>query len=1032
MKQPKFLREWGIGESRRRFCYRKAFLLPEQLTGQPGVRLGIISDSDRVYLNGILIAEHGDFDSEQPQAYDQIRVVPLPLHLVHPGRVNVLLVDVRNYFPREAGIKQDRVQIGPAAMLFRDLDRELVQQLPLLACYLSVGAYFLFLFLRRRKERENLYFSLFCLGLVVYQLRRTQLKYDLGLDFFPWKKAEYMILFLMAPVWYYFVRAFFDFPESRFGRFYDALAQGANIVCVLGAAFILLSTDVTRWDAFNNVALQSGTWPILIVGTAGIMVQRAWHGNRDAWVMCAAFSVVLLTLVLDILGTRGVLNIPRMLGYGFFVFILAQAVILANRFVRVNERAEDLSVNLEHKVTERTEELRQAGQELRAAYENLRELDQLKTNFFANVSHELRTPLTLLLSPLESVLAGGLGAVSAGQQDFLETALRNGQKLLRQINNLLDFSKIEAGQLSLSYRDLDFAAFVRGLTSAFSSAAETAGLNLVVEAPGEPLPAAFDPEKMEKVVLNVLSNAFKFTERGSVHVSVRADGPWAELRVRDTGIGIPSDRLESIFERFQQVDSSATRRFEGTGIGLALARELALAHGGTLVAEAAQGGAMLCLRFPRERAERTAGAQGLPAEGVPEAGTRRSSTRAAVLAELQGRARATIGDEEGFLSTDIEQTDLKTTSHSGETVLIVEDTHDMRRLLFFLLRPHYNVLTARDGRQGLEKAQATKPDLILSDVMMPEMNGYQLLQAVRADPALADTPVVLLSAKADVGMRVEGLDQGADDYVVKPFHARELLARIRGQLRVRALQRAVTKMRDRLEEVNEKLNGQLQIQVSELMLTEKFRNYLPPQLVASILSREEGSLVRSERKKLTIFFSDIVDFTRITDELEPEALSALLNDYLSEMTRIAREHGAVVDKFVGDAILCHFGAVDSRGEAEDAMACVRMAVAMQLRMRELAAVWIDRGYEEPLQIRCGITTGFAAVGNFGSNERLDYTVIGSQVNLASRVETAAAPGEIRIGHPTWALVNRHFRTESAGDIQPKGFRRSFATYRVLF
>ncbi len=713
---------------------------------------------------------------------------------------------------------------------------------------------------------------------------------------------------------------------------------------------------------------------------------------------------------------------------------------LSESFNSMMDTIRDARDNLERKVADRTEELQ-------GAYDKLKELDALKTNFFANVSHELRTPLTLMLTPMESLIGGELGPVNDGQKQFLLSAHRNGQKLLKLISNLLDFSKLEAGRLSLSYRELNFVEYVRGLAAAFDSSARAAGISIAIDARRDRIMAFFDPERMEKIVLNLLSNAFKFTDHGTVSVEIDEENGIVQLHVRDTGIGIPADKLEQVFERFTQVDGSASRRFEGTGIGLALARELAQAHQGKLVAVESEKGAHFVLTFPRvpeemRKGERAGSDEAGTDQATPESspspspspspaagdGPRKSSTKGALLAELQERQTVTLGNEEDSIELVV---DHLPAHRSEETVLIVEDTHDMRKLLYFLLTPHYRLVTARNGREGLEKARRLRPDLILSDIMMPEMNGYELTLAVRRDADLRNTPVVLLSAKADVGMRVQGLDQGADDYVVKPFNSAELLSRIRGQLRIRSMQREIVQMRDRLQDLNEKLAGQVQLQVSELLLSEKFRNYLPPQLVDQILRKEGDAHVSSERKKLTIFFSDIVDFTRITDELEPEDLASLLNHYLSEMTRIAKKHDAVVDKFIGDALLCHFGAVASRGERGDAEAAVAMAVEMQMRMRELSAHWIEQGFSEPLQIRCGLTTGFAAVGNFGSDERVDYTVIGSQVNLASRIQAHAEPGGILLSHSTWALVNRVVRTEPAGDIQPKGFRRTFPVYRVL-
>lgn len=402
-----------------------------------------------------------------------------------------------------------------------------------------------------------------------------------------------------------------------------------------------------------------------------------------------------------------------------------------------------------------------------------------------------------------------------------------------------------------------------------------------------------------------------------------------------------------------------------------------------------------------------------------------------VLAELDDHKSGQNDFEDGIEEYGVTDTDSNIVK-SDELVLIVEDTHDMRKFLYFLLQPHYKLITAQNGQEGLKKARANKPDIILSDVMMPIMNGYQLLEAVKTDEQLKSTPVILLTAKADITMKVEGLDRGADDYIVKPFNSRELLSRVKSHLRMAAIQKELRIMRDQLLELNDKLSGQIQLQVGELVRGSKFQSYLPPQLVESILDKSGDDLVKSSRKKMTIFFSDIVNFTGITEELEPEELAHLLNSYLSEMTLIAEQHGATIDKFVGDALLCHFGDMNSLGEKVDAQTCIEMEIAMQLKMRELSAIWIEKGYTEPLQIRCGINTGYVAVGNFGSNKRLDYTVIGSHVNLASRIESKAEPGGILVSHATWALVRDKYKLEPFDDIEAKGFNRKIPVYRVDF
>ena len=364
-----FMKEWKLTNGVRKYWYRKVFVLPRNIDEQPAVRLGIITDSDRVFLNGVLIGNSGNVESPEPQAYDKIRVYRLPLSALRPGARNVLLVETRNYFPREAGIKQDETLIGPAALIFRQVEDRSFVEIFFLVCYATVGAYFLFLFLRRRRERENLFFALFCLGLVVYQLLRNQLKYETGFEFFLLKRLEYAVLFAMAPAWYYFVRYFFELPRNLVVRMIDWIGHGAALGLLVLEVILWSSRNVVLWDDLNANLVQLVFWPPLILSSLGIMIYRIVRRDRDGLYMALGFVAVLAALVLDILSTRGLVNLPRLLGFGFFSFILAIAGILANRFVRLHSEVEDLNRNLEKKVTDRTQKLRQTLHEV----QNLKE-----------------------------------------------------------------------------------------------------------------------------------------------------------------------------------------------------------------------------------------------------------------------------------------------------------------------------------------------------------------------------------------------------------------------------------------------------------------------------------------------------------------------------------------------------------------------------------------------------------------------------------------------------------------------------------
>lgn len=435
--------------------------------------------------------------------------------------------------------------------------------------------------------------------------------------------------------------------------------------------------------------------------------------------------------------------------------------------------------------------------------EALAEIDQAKTAFFSNVSHEFRTPLTLMLGPLEEEVSA-LAARDPAAADRLSMVHRNGLRLLRLVNTLLDFSRIEAGRVQARFQPTELAGYTEELASTFRSACERAGLGLSTGCIRLDQPVYVDAEMWERIVLNLVSNAFKYTISGEIEVTLRAapDGGSALLTVRDTGIGIPEAELPHIFDRFHRIEGQRGRTLEGTGIGLALVNELVKLHGGTIaVASQIDAGTSVSVNIPF-------GSAHLPAERVFEAaggGISEGMVSAAFVEEALRWLPEDLNahDEEMPDFTDPEPAGT-TDPEAGDPrrILLADDNADMRDYVMRLLRPAYRVQAVGDGQAALVAARANRPDLILSDIMMPRMDGFGLLSAVRADPDLRNLPVILLSARAGEEARVEGLDAGADDYLVKPFTARELLARVRSNLELARLREAA---RDALRQANERL-----------------------------------------------------------------------------------------------------------------------------------------------------------------------------------------------------------------------------------
>jgi signal transduction histidine kinase len=425
----------------------------------------------------------------------------------------------------------------------------------------------------------------------------------------------------------------------------------------------------------------------------------------------------------------------------------------------------------------------EAYEEERRRAEALAEIDRAKTAFFSNVSHEFRTPLTLMLGPLQDLLARSEAHLSATAAEQLELVNRNGARLLRLVNTLLDFSRIEAGRVRAVYEATDLPAVTAELASVFRSATEKAGLQLNVDCRDLGEPVYVDRDFWEKIVLNLLSNAFKFTFDGEIAVTMDRVGEFAELRVRDTGVGIPADGLPRLFERFHRVPNTRSRTHEGSGIGLALVQELVKLHGGSISVESTvDHGTTFVVSIPL-------GQEHIPPGQLGGARTQ-TSTAVAPQAFLEEALRwlpdvSESTDHEALLSLP---KSLALGASRGR-ILIADDNADMRQYLARLLAEQYDVETAADGKSAIAKARANAPDLIVSDVMMPEFDGFQVLQQLRSDEKTRNTPVILLSARAGEESRVEGMQSGADDYLVKPFSARELLARVSARLDIARLQR---------------------------------------------------------------------------------------------------------------------------------------------------------------------------------------------------------------------------------------------------
>jgi len=618
---------------------------------------------------------------------------------------------------------------------------------------------------------------------------------------------------------------------------------------------------------------------------------------------------------------------------------------------------------------------RRARQELEASNRKLLELDRLKSEFFANVSHELRTPLTLSLGAFKTLLKLSPGLES---QQLIQSGMRNTSRLLFLINELLDLAKYDSGRAELRKRSIDLAMLIRSVAANFESSQKS---RVHLKGMSQSIAAEVDPGQMKKVLYNLLSNAFKFSDpdEGQVWIRLGSKEDVVELEIEDNGIGIPRDQLDRIFDRFTQVEGSATRRYEGSGIGLALVKEIVTQHGGRITVESESGhGSVFTIVLPR------------------------GHTTPGDIAELEeDETQIPVFPESG--QEPVRESNLPGSDHHP-LLLVADDNADMRRYLERVLSKQYRIVLAKDGAEALVQARTLRPDLILTDVMMPRMGGPDLLKAVREDRALCSTPLIFITARAGTEARIESLDAGADDYLAKPFDENELLARVDNLIRARNQQRELAKLQK-----------------------EKMARFLPLHLADMIISEDREDFLRGHRAEITVVFVDLRGFTAFSETADPEDLMTVLRQYQAEIGPLISQYNGTLERFAGDAMMIFFNdPIPVPNHTEQA---ARMAIAIRQRVAALQAQWKKRGFD--LGIGIGIATGYATLGVIGFEERKDYAAIGPVTNLAARLCQEAKDGQILASGRFLELVEALVRTEPLGDLSLKGFRRRVSAHNII-
>ena len=542
------------------------------------------------------------------------------------------------------------------------------------------------------------------------------------------------------------------------GVFWGVVKSGVGVryYRALGVFLAMLPSFFISWMIYETEGADSPYY-------AGLNLVLLVIGFVLQWTFIESLTAVSLVMVMYIAACfgHGGLNLPAALINNLYFITLTGIIVVTGSYVHTRLRFSEFKLRYE---------LDQSGRMLEESNRKLIELDQLKSRFFANISHELRTPLTLLLAPLESLIQRTAAAANRDLRDTLAVMRANGMRLLKLINDLLDAVRLESGKMEIKSEPLALPEFLRGLASAVSGVASEKGLNLSVHADDDTGAVLADRDKLEKILLNLVFNAIKFTPAGGrVEMSAHREQSHLLLAVRDTGMGIPEEQLPFIFDRFWQADSSSQRKYQGVGIGLSLVKDLVEIQGGTVDVESRVGaGTTFTLRLPWIEAADVPAS--LPVEAI--------STPAPEewLANLYRRAE--LFPALSPLRESLRPIESPTKS-GNPCVLIADDEPDMLRFLKSQLGGHFQILEAVDGQQAIDKANQFLPDVVLLDMMMPEKDGLQVCRELRERTSTRGIPVLLLTARADEETKLAALSAGANDFLSKPFSVTELHVRVK-------------------------------------------------------------------------------------------------------------------------------------------------------------------------------------------------------------------------------------------------------------
>ena len=899
----------------------------------PALQLSSLGANWEIFLNGTSLRReiHLNDKGEIKHARHELVITPLDWRVLRPGQNEIAVHIIGDPTSVFVGVGDAQGHFIGEYETLKASRSELVKMI-LIFLYLFVGGYHLLLFSRRLKDVHNLYFGLFCICYFLYQFADSQTAKLYFLDTDIIYGVNYPAIYVLPILMIAFLESL---VLRRLTWFTKIMGGIAVVICLLNIAM-----PITGYEEVLKIFFLA-TIPCLFY-LLGFILYHTFHRTRLVYMTVSAenssltrfpitfsrtlFKTVEGNLFLGILAGIGaaVYDILddlyfhtgiRLSKYGVFIVILGIATTLANHFLSVYNESDRLN-----------EELGQKNHELSR-------LDKMKDEFLANTSHELRTPLNGIIGIAESLMDGAAGKLENPVHDNLEMIAYSGRRLSSLVNDLLDFSQLKTRELTLRDRPVDLYQITKLVLTLLGPIAQSRGLSLVNRVPRDIPAVQADEDRLQQVLNNLIGNGIKFTETGGISVSAEQQGDKILVNIEDTGIGIPEERQSDIFKSFEQVDASTTRKYGGTGLGLSISKQLIELHGGEMGLESKVGeGSRFYFTLPLGK-----GAAEPLRQTEPRVNFIADAPSASQETVVQPVERATAPEE-------------KRANGQGLTVLVVDDEPiNLQVVANYLSTEGYRIFRANGGAEALGIVQNgdARPDIILLDVMMPGMSGLDVCRILRDNYPANILPIIMLTAKNQVGDLAEGLGMGANDYLSKPFSKKELLARIRTHIDLAKINIAYNRF----------VPGQ-------------FLRYLEKE---SIVDVHLGDQVQ---KEMTVLFSDIRSFTTLSESMTPKENFDFINAYLKRVSPIIRNHGGFIDKYIGDAVMALFL------KPEDAL---KASITVQHKLNDYNQERRVRGFV-PLKVGIGLHAGSLMLGTIGDELRMEGTVISDAVNLASRME----------------------------------------------